>query len=273
MPTNGNAGAALAAYATRAGIETVVLCPSDTPEINVREIAAQGARVYRVNGLIDECGAIVGQGAAEGLWFDFSTLKEPYRIEGKKTMGLELTAQLNWRLPKAIFYPTGGGTGLIGMWKAFDELEQLGWIGSVRPKMFAGAGERPAPRSCAPSNRARSMPNAGKMHTRSQRVFACPRRWVISSSFARCGESGGKAVAVDEDEIIRATSDSAMQDGLLLCPEGGATLAAYRKALAEGWVAADDEAVLFNCATGLKYTMEDRSKSIDKDALPALRTL
>ena len=137
MPTNGNAGAALAAYASRAGIETVVFCPDDTPEINIREIAMQGARVYRVNGLIDECGAIVGNGAAEGLWFDFSTLKEPYRIEGKKTMGLELAAQLGWRLPKAIFYPTGGGTGLIGMWKAFAELEELGWIGSERPKMFA----------------------------------------------------------------------------------------------------------------------------------------
>ncbi|WP_421991394.1 threonine synthase [Qipengyuania sp.] len=272
MPTNGNAGAALAAYATRAGIETVVLCPSDTPEINVREIAAQGARVYRVNGLIDECGAIVGQGAAEGLWFDFSTLKEPYRIEGKKTMGLELTAQLNWRLPKAIFYPTGGGTGLIGMWKAFDELEQLGWIGSVRPKMFAVQAS-----GCAPIVRAFEQ---GEEHA---------ERWEDAHTVAAgirvpkavgdfliiraVRESGGKAVAVDEDEIIRATSDSAMQDGLLLCPEGGATLAAYRKALAEGWVAADDEAVLFNCATGLKYTMEDRSKSIDKDALPALRTL
>ena len=122
MPTNGNAGAALAAYATRAGIETIVVCPDDTPEVNVREIAMQGARVWRVNGLIDDCGAIVGQGAAEGRWFDFSTLKEPYRIEGKKTMGLELAAQLGWRLPKAIFYPTGGGTGLIGMLKAFDEL-------------------------------------------------------------------------------------------------------------------------------------------------------
>ena len=137
MPTNGNAGAALAAYASRAGIETVIFCPDDTPEINVREIAMQGARVYRVNGLIDECGAIVGKGAAEGLWFDFSTLKEPYRIEGKKTMGLELAAQLGWRLPRAIFYPTGGGTGLIGMWKAFAELEDLGWIGPERPKMFA----------------------------------------------------------------------------------------------------------------------------------------
>ncbi|RZM28392.1 MAG: threonine synthase, partial [Sphingomonas sp.] len=122
MPTNGNAGAALAAYATRCGIETIVFCPDDTPEINVREIAMQGARVWRVNGLIDDCGAIVGKGAAEGRWFDFSTLKEPYRIEGKKTMGLELAAQFGWKLPDAVFYPTGGGTGLIGMWKAFDEL-------------------------------------------------------------------------------------------------------------------------------------------------------
>ncbi len=117
MPTNGNAGAALAAYAARCGIETVILCPEETPEVNVREIAAQGARVYRVNGQIDECSAIVGRGATEGRWFDFSTLKEPYRIEGKKTMGLELAAQCGWELPDAIFYPTGGGTGLIGMWK------------------------------------------------------------------------------------------------------------------------------------------------------------
>ncbi len=137
MPTNGNAGAALAAYATRCGIETVVFCPEDTPEVNVREIAAQGARVWRVNGLIDDCGAIVGEGARQGRWFDFSTLKEPYRIEGKKTMGLELAAQLGWELPDAIFYPTGGGTGLIGMWKAFDELERLGWIGAKRPRMYA----------------------------------------------------------------------------------------------------------------------------------------
>src|ERR1051325_8897381 len=149
MPTNGNAGAALAAYASRVGIETIVLCPDDTPEINVREIAAQGARVYRVNGLIDECGAIVGKGAAEGHWFDFSTLKEPYRIEGKKTMGLELAAQLGWELPDAIFYPTGGGTGLIGMWKAFDELEALGWIGSKRPRMYAVQAS-----GCAPIVRA-----------------------------------------------------------------------------------------------------------------------
>ncbi len=149
MPTNGNAGAALAAYAAVAGMESVIFCPADTPEVNVREIAAQGARVYRVNGYIDDCGAIVGQGVKERGWFDFSTLKEPYRIEGKKTMGLELAEQLGWELPDAIFYPTGGGTGLIGMWKAFDELEKIGFIGSKRPKMFAVQAE-----GCAPMVRA-----------------------------------------------------------------------------------------------------------------------
>ena len=272
MPTNGNAGAALAAYATRAGIETVVLCPSDSPEVNVREIAAQGARVYRVNGLIDECGAIVGQGAAEGLWFDFSTLKEPYRIEGKKTMGLELAAQLGWRLPKAIFYPTGGGTGLIGMWKAFNELEELGWIGPERPKMFAVQAS-----GCAPIVKAFE---AGEEHA---------DRWEDAHTVAAgirvpqavgdflilraVRESGGKAIAVDEDAIIKATADCAAMDGLLVCPEGGATLAAYRKALAEGWVSAEDEVVLFNCATGLKYPLSDQSASIDKNNLPDLSSL
>ena len=272
MPTNGNAGAALAAYATRAGIETVVLCPDDTPEINVREIAAQGARVYRVNGLIDECGAIVGKGAAEGLWFDFSTLKEPYRIEGKKTMGLELAAQLGWRLPKAIFYPTGGGTGLIGMWKAFDELEQLGWIGSERPKMFAVQAS-----GCAPIVRAFE---AGEEHA---------ERWENAHTVAAgirvpkavgdflilraVRESGGRAIAVEEEALLRATAESALQDGMLLCPEGGATLAAWRQAVTQGWVDAEEEVVLFNCATGLKYPLPDRSATLDKDALPDLASL
>src|SRR5690606_3097074 len=149
MPTNGNAGAAAAAYASRVGIESVIFCPADTPEINVREIAAQGARVYRVNGLIDDCGKLVGQGAKERGWFDLSTLKEPYRIEGQKTMGLELAKQLGWELPDVIFYPTGGGTGLIGMWKAFAEMETLGWIGPERPRMVAVQAE-----GCAPMVRA-----------------------------------------------------------------------------------------------------------------------
>jgi len=272
MPTNGNAGAALAAYASRVGIETIVLCPDDTPEINVREIAAQGARVYRVNGLIDECGAIVGKGAAEGLWFDFSTLKEPYRIEGKKTMGLELAAQLGWRLPKAIFYPTGGGTGLIGMWKAFDELEQLGWIGPERPKMFAVQAS-----GCAPIVRAFE---AGEVHA---------ERWEDAHTIAAgirvpkaigdflilraVRQSGGKAVAVGDPAILRAADDCAKKDGLLLCPEGGATLAAYRQALADGLVDEEDEVVLFNCATGLKYPMPDAAETLDKNGAIDLASL
>jgi len=145
MPTNGNAGAALAAYGARAGIETIVICPAETPEINVTETAAYGARVYVADGQIDECGALVGKGAAQGLWFDCSTLKEPYRIEGKKVMGLELAEQLGWELPDAIFYPTGGGTGLIGMWKAFAEMEELGLIGSQRPRMVVVQAEGCAP--------------------------------------------------------------------------------------------------------------------------------
>ena len=149
MPTNGNAGAALAAYGARAGIETLVICPKETPLINVTETASYGARVHVADGQIDECGALVGKGAAEGLWFDCSTLKEPYRLEGKKVMGFELAEQFSWELPDAIFYPTGGGTGLIGMWKGFDELEAIGLIGSKRPRMYAVQAE-----GCAPIVRA-----------------------------------------------------------------------------------------------------------------------
>ncbi|MGJ3647364.1 threonine synthase [Sphingomonas sp. GlSt437] len=263
MPTNGNAGAALAAYATRCGIETIVLCPDDTPEINVREIALQGARVYRVNGLIDDCGAFVGKGAAEGLWFDFSTLKEPYRIEGKKTMGLELAAQFHWKLPEAIFYPTGGGTGLIGMWKAFGELEKLGWIGPERPKMFAVQSS-----GCAPIVKAFK---AGEEHA---------ERWENAHTIASgirvpravgdflilraVRESGGIAMAVDDALIEEAVRFCANEEGLLLCPEGGATLAAYRTALRDGLVKASDRVVLFNCATGLKYPMPDQSRTLDR---------
>jgi threonine synthase len=263
MPTNGNAGAALAAYATRCGIETIVFCPDDTPEINVREIALQGARVYRVNGLIDDCGAIVGKGAAEGLWFDFSTLKEPYRIEGKKTMGLELAAQFGWKLPDAIFYPTGGGTGLIGMWKAFDELEKLGWIGSQRPRMFAVQAS-----GCAPIVRAF---DEGVEHA---------ERWEEAATVAAgirvpkavgdflilraVRESGGQAMAVGDPAILKAVDDAAKKDGLLLCPEGGATLAAYKEALRTGLVDEDEHVVLFNCATGLKYPMPEANDTLDR---------
>jgi len=265
MPTNGNAGAALAAYATRCGIETVVFCPDDTPEINVREIALQGARVWRVNGLIDDCGAIVAEGAKQGRWYDVSTLKEPYRIEGKKTMGLELAAQFGWRLPDAIFYPTGGGTGLIGMWKAFDELEALGWIGPERPKMFAvqAAG-------CAPIVKAFDDGVEHAERWENAETIAAgirvPRAVGDFLILRAVRESGGKALAVGDDAIGRAVVQAAKQDGLLLCPEGGATLAAYHDALAAGLVGKSDRVVLFNCATGLKYPMPDDARMLDRHA-------
>ncbi|UZK69343.1 threonine synthase [Sphingomonas sp. S1-29] len=262
MPTNGNAGAAAAAYATRAGIESIIFCPDDTPEINVREIAAQGGRVYRVNGLIDDCGKIVGEGAKANGWFDLSTLKEPYRIEGKKTMGLELAEQFGWELPDAIFYPTGGGTGLIGMWKAFDELEAIGFIGSRRPRMYAVQAS-----GCAPIVRAFE---AGERHA---------ERWEDAHTLAAgirvpkavgdflildaVRESGGKALAVGDPAIVAAVEEAA-KDGLLLCPEGGATLAAYERALADGEIGRDEQVVLFNCATGLKYPMPDKSRTLDR---------
>lgn len=263
MPTNGNAGAAAAAYAAQAGIEAVIFCPDDTPEINVREIAAQGARVYRVNGLIDDCGKLVAAGKEANGWFDLSTLKEPYRIEGKKTMGLELAEQLGWELPDVIFYPTGGGTGLIGMWKAFAELEALGWIGAKRPRMVAVQAE-----GCAPMVRAWE---AGERHaTRWEdahtvaagiRVPQAVGDFLILDAVR---ESNGFAIAVSDAAILEAVEDAARLDGLLLCPEGGATLAAWRAAVADGRVSPDETVLLFNCATGLKYPMEDRSRALDR---------
>jgi threonine synthase len=263
MPTNGNAGAALAAYASRAGIETVVLCPDDTPEINVREIAAQGARVYRVNGLIDDCGKIVGEGAAKGEWFDLSTLKEPYRIEGKKTMGLELVEQLGWEVPDVIFYPTGGGTGLIGMWKAFGELEQLGLIGSKRPRMIAVQAEGCAPIVKAFEDGEEHAPRWEGAHTKAAGIRV-PKAVGDFLILRAVRESGGVAMAVSEEALMAAVDEAARLDGLLLCPEGGATLAAWQKAVETGLVGKDERAVLFNCATGLKYPLPDRSRTLDR---------
>jgi threonine synthase len=263
MPTNGNAGAALAAYASRVGIETIVLCPDDTPEINVREIAAQGARVYRVNGLIDDCGKIVGEGAAAGHWFDFSTLKEPYRIEGKKTMGLELAEQLGWSVPDVIFYPTGGGTGLIGMWKAFAELEALGFIGPERPRMVAVQAEGCAPIVKAFEDGEEHAPRWENAHTAAAGIRV-PKAVGDFLILRAVRESGGFAMAVSDAELMAATEEAALSDGLLMCPEGGATLAACEKALRQGLIAASDRVVLFNCATGLKYPLPDRSRRLDR---------
>ena len=265
MPTNGNAGAALAAYASRAGLRSTVFCPDDTPEINVNEIALQGGDVWRVNGLINDCGAIVGVGKEPVGWFDCSTLKEPYRIEGKKTMGLELAEQLGWRLPDVIFYPTGGGTGLIGMWKAFAELRAIGWLpdDAPLPRMVAvqAAG-------CAPIVRAweageEFAPLWEDAHT----VAAGIRVPVAVGDFLivrAVNESGGFAIAVDDDAILAAVDEVARAEGVMLCPEGAATYAAWKQALTEGQIDSGDTAVLFNCATGLKYPMPPVARSVDR---------
>ena len=272
IPTNGNAGAAMAAYASRAGMESYCFAPEDTPEVNIREMAAQGAKVWRVNGLINDCGRIVGEGKAAMGWFDVSTLKEPYRIEGKKTMGLELAEQLGWELPDAIFYPTGGGTGLIGMWKAFDELEKLGWIGSKRPKMIAVQST-----GCAPIVRAweRGEEHAElwqNAHTVASgiRVPAAIGDFLILRAVR---ESNGWAQAVEDADIEAAVARIGRDEGLLLCPEGAATYVAYAQALADGRVSKSDRVVLYNCATGLKYPLPpadlrlDRTQPIDYAAI------
>jgi threonine synthase len=261
MPTNGNAGAALAAYGARAGIETIVICPAETPAINITETAAYGARVYVADGQIDECGALVGKGAAQGLWFDGSTLKEPYRLEGKKVMGFELAEQFGWELPDAIFYPTGGGTGLIGMWKAFDELEAVGLIGPKRPRMYAVQAE-----GCAPIVRAfekgeefaERWEHAATVAT-GIRVPNAVGDFLILRAVR---DSGGAAIAVPEEAILEAVDHVARDDGFLLCPEGGAVLAAWRQALERGLVGPSERVLLFNCASGNKYPLPDRSKSL-----------
>jgi threonine synthase len=262
MPTNGNAGAALAAYCSRAGIETYVFCPDDTPEVNIREIAFQGANTYLANGLINDCGRIVGEGKEAMDWFDTSTLKEPYRIEGKKTMGLELAEQLGWQVPDIILYPTGGGTGLIGMWKAFAELEAIGWIGSKRPRMVAVQASGCAPIVKAFEDGTKHAEPWVDAHTIAAgiRVPAAIGDFLILDAVR---ESNGFAVAVDDDVIQSAQEDCAKKEGILLCPEGAATLAAYKQELVSGRIGKDEQAVLFNCATGLKYPMPPAGENID----------
>src|SRR5215831_11946805 len=252
MPTNGNAGAALAAYASRAGIETVVFCPDDTPVVNVNEIAECGARVYKVNGLINDCGKLVGAGVAEAGWFDTSTLKEPYRIEGKKTMGLELAEQLNWQLPDAILYPTGGGTGLIGMWKAFDEMERMGWIDGRRPRMVSVQAE-----GCAPIVRAFHAGATSGIDVENPQTIAAglrvPRAVGDFIMLDILRKSGGAAVAVPDQELLRAVGEIGEAEGVFAAPEGAATLPALRTLLTNGQIGRDERVVLFNTGSGLKY--------------------
>ena len=263
IPTNGNAGAALAAYATKASIKSTVFCPDDTPEINIREIERLGADTYMVNGLINECGKIVLEGKEKAGWFDVSTLKEPYRIEGKKTMGLELAEQLNWKLPDVIFYPTGGGTGLIGMWKAFNELLELGWLKGKLPRMVAVQAE-----GCAPIYKAWSEGKEfAPLWENAKTVAAGIRVPIAVGDFLiirAVNESNGFSISVTDEEIISARDEVSKTEGTLLCPEGAATFSAFKKSLNSGIISKNESVVLFNCATGLKYPLPEVSNFIDK---------
>jgi threonine synthase len=261
MPTNGNAGAAMAAYCARAGIKSYVFCPDDTPAVNIREIAMQGAEVFLVDGLIDDCGRLVAEGEKAVGWFNCSTLREPYRIEGKKTMGIELAEQLGWELPDVIFYPTGGGTGIIGMWKAFDELEKIGWIGPKRPRMVVVQAAGCAPMVKAWQDGVENAARWENAHTFAAGIRV-PQGIGDFLILRAVRESGGFAIAVEDEVIARAWRQVAKEEGLLLCPEGAATYAAYEQALADGRVRPNDRVVLFNCASGLKYPMPEAGRRL-----------
>lgn len=252
IPTAGNAGGAMSAYAAAAGMEAYVFMPRDTPAANRIECQQLGAHVTLIDGLITDCGAEVAKRKEAEGWFDVSTLKEPYRIEGKKTMGYELAEQFNWELPDVILYPTGGGTGLVGMWKAFDEMEEMGWIGSRRPKMYSiqAAG-------CAPIVRAfdkgwDEAPEFENAHTAASglRVPRAIGDFIMLDILRR---SGGGAVAVTDEEMIADTKVVGAAEGLFCAPEGAACFSGLKKLLASGQVSTGERIVLFNTGTGVKY--------------------
>jgi len=248
-PSAGNAGAALAAYAARAGLEAWVFMPSDTPRVPLIEARIAGAHAYLVDGLINDAGRVV---RARSDWFDMSTLREPYRAEGKKTMGYELAEQLDWRLPDAIVYPTGGGTGLVGMWKAFDELERLGWIGAQRPRMYAvqAAGCAPIVRAFEGGLRAAELWSGARTIASGLRVPVAIGDYLMLDAIR---QSGGTALAVSDDDILRATDLAGAKEGIWLAPEGAATVAAIERLRDQGRVRADERIVLFNTGAGMLY--------------------
>jgi len=252
-PTAGNAGGAMAAYAARAGMEAYVFMPQDTPAINVKECWLAGAKTYRVNGLINDCGRIVGEGKAKMGWFDLSTLKEPYRIEGKKTMGLELAEQLDWELPDVILYPTGGGTGLIGMWKAFAELEQLGWLRSAKkPRMISCQSDGCAPIASAFARGERfaaKFENAATIASGVRVPVAVGDFMIIDAVRA----SGGSAVAVPEAVIAPWMKKAISLEGLAICPETAVCLGALEMLLARGEIKPHERIVVFNTGAAQKY--------------------
>jgi threonine synthase len=276
IPSAGNAAGALAAYAAAAGIESHIFMPRDVPQSNYLECKAYGANVTLVDGLISDCARMVAErGPSEG-WFDISTLKEPYRVEGKKTMGYEVAEQMGWELPEAIFYPTGGGVGMIGMWKAFEEMDRLGWIGGRRPKMIAvqAAGCQPVVRAFEenePRSRFWEDPHTVAAGLR------VPKPLGDFLVLQAVRQSGGTAIAVTDDEMLEAGIELASDTGIFAAPEGAACVAAARKLLASGFLKPSDRIVLYNTGSGLKYpeaysTRFPRPNSGEQDKLGGLIT-
>jgi threonine synthase len=268
VPSAGNAGGALAAYAARAGMACTVLMPADTPCVNRREAALHGARVVLVNGLIDDCGRLIREGARAQGWFDMSTLKEPYRLEGKKTMGLELAEQMGWRLPDVIMYPTGGGTGLIGMWKAFDELARLGWLErEARPRMYAcqSSGCSPIVGAFERGERFAEAPAAPHTIASGLRVPAAVGDFMILDAVRA---SGGKAMAADEERLIDVMRAACALEGIAICPETAACLDVVEREVRAGAIGEDETVVVFNTAAAQKYVeaMDVDLPVIDADA-------
>jgi len=252
VPSAGNAGGALAAYAARAGLEAHIFMPRDTPRANIIECRELAAHVTLIDGLITDCAAEIARRKQKEGWFDMSTLKEPYRVEGKKTLGYELAEQFAWQLPDVILYPTGGGTGLIGMWKAFDEMEMLGWIGKKRPRMFAVQAT-----GCAPMVRAfeageKTAAEFSDAHTIASglRVPKAIGDFLILNILR---QSKGGAVAVDDEEMIRVARDVGSKEGLFVCPEGAACFAAFKSLHRAGKVGSGEQVVIFNTGSGIKY--------------------
>jgi threonine synthase len=252
VPSAGNAAGALAAYAALAGMEANIFLPKDTPKACVIECRALGANVTLVDGLITDCGKIVAERKSAEGWFDVSTLKEPYRIEGKKTMGYELAEQMDWALPDVVLYPTGGGTGLIGMWKAFDEMQKLGWIGDERPRMVSVQAV-----GCAPVVKAfHDGSNVGAEIENAHTVASGLRVPKAVGDFIMLDilrKSHGTAVAVSDEELVRDAREIGASEGIFAAPEGGACLSALKKLLEEDFIKSDERVVLFNTGSGIKY--------------------
>jgi threonine synthase len=253
MPSAGNAGGALAAYAARVGVRAHIFMPKDTPKTNIRECQMAGADVHLVEGFITDAGRLAAREAKEKGWFNISTMQEPYRLEGKKTMGYEIAEQFGWELPEVIVYPTGGGTGLIGMWKAFTEMSQLGWIGWERPRMIAVQAE-----GCAPIVEAFREGKVESQTWQDAETIASglkvPKALADFAILRVIRKSGGLAIAVSDEEILAAQREMAQKEGIFACPEGAATLAALVRLKERNLVGAKERIVLFDTGSGLKYT-------------------